>query len=336
MGQRVWPVSREGIWRLGKLRATASKRQRGRVPDSLFVTTHFVCRSGDGSARLWLIPPHPGSTSTQSVILENALQSAENKDVTTADWNPAGTMLVTGSYDGKARIWSFTPHDDPSFPRSESDNALLCNDKHPVQTSFGSLRHLATVSHHSGPVFSLRWNRTGTLLLSGSMDKTCVVFDPLTGDVRGKWLLHEAPALDVDWMPSSASTTTPGKSDIFASCSSDQTIRIVGVWNTDSPLLTLRGHTAEVNCVRWDPSGKYLASCGDDGRVFVWNWGGVSADGKEASGEIHRELVGHEREVYTVRWAPLGVLGAGRRVLATWVYSKFRSGGHKAWRIGLC
>ena len=28
------------------------------------------------------------------------------KDVTTLDWNGAGTLLATGSYDGLARVWS--------------------------------------------------------------------------------------------------------------------------------------------------------------------------------------------------------------------------------------
>jgi WD40 repeat protein len=32
--------------------------------------------------------------------------SSKAKDVTTLEWNPDGSALATGSYDGKARIWS--------------------------------------------------------------------------------------------------------------------------------------------------------------------------------------------------------------------------------------
>ena len=39
------------------------------------------------------------------------------------------------------------------------------------------------VEPSTGPVFSLKWNRTGSLLLTGSVDKTAVVWDTKTGDV---------------------------------------------------------------------------------------------------------------------------------------------------------
>ena len=35
----------------------------------------------------------------------------------------------------------------------------------------------------------------------------------------------------------------------------------------------LVGHADEVNAIRWDPTGKLLASCSDDHNVFVWQLG---------------------------------------------------------------
>lgn len=35
-------------------------------------------------------------------------------------------------------------------------------------------------------------------------------------------------------------------------------------------LASLKGHQAAVNCVRWTPNGKFLASCSDDGVILVW------------------------------------------------------------------
>ena len=52
-----------------------------------------------------------------------------SKDVTTLDWNPDGTILATGSYDGQARFWN------------EQGELLM------------------TLAQHKGPIFSLKWNR---------------------------------------------------------------------------------------------------------------------------------------------------------------------------------
>ena len=49
--------------------------------------------------------------------------------------------MATGSYDGIARLWGVD----------------------------GSLR--ATLSHHSGPVFALKWNNKGNYLATGGVDK---------------------------------------------------------------------------------------------------------------------------------------------------------------------
>jgi len=84
----------------------------------------------------------------------------DNKDVTTLDWNPSGTLLATGSYDGQARIWT---------PRGE----LRC-----------------VMTQHRGPIFSLKWNKKGDLLLSGSADNTTVVWNPETGDMKQQFELH--------------------------------------------------------------------------------------------------------------------------------------------------
>ena len=35
-------------------------------------------------------------------------------------------------------------------------------------------------------------------------------------------------------------------------------------------LLLQGAHSADINGVRWEPSGKLLASCSDDGSVKIW------------------------------------------------------------------
>ena len=104
------------------------------------------------------------------------------KDVTTVTWNPDGTLLATGCYDGLARIWDHQ----------------------------GYLK--MTLKEHTGPVFSLKWNKTGDLLLSGSYDKRAIIWSAATGTILKVYALHSAPVLDVDWRDA----------DVFATCSSDK------------------------------------------------------------------------------------------------------------------
>lgn len=49
--------------------------------------------------------------------------------------------------------------------------------------------------------------------------------------------------------------------------------------------------------MRWDPSGRLLASCSDDATAKVWSPGGAAP--------VH-SLTAHAKEVYTLAWSPTG------------------------------
>ncbi|KAG2184748.1 hypothetical protein INT43_000661 [Umbelopsis isabellina] len=225
--------------------------------------------SGDATARLWQVPAE-GSDVPEPIVLNHLPNLNDNKDVTTLDWNPSGTLLATGSYDGQARIWT---------PRGE----LRC-----------------VMTQHRGPIFSLKWNKKGDLLLSGSADNTTVVWNPETGDMKQQFELHSLAILDVDWMDDTT----------FASCSTDQTICLCKVGSSKA-LRKWRGHDDEVNAVRWDPTGEWLASCSDDMTAKIW-----SPD----SDQYVQEIRGHELQIYTLQWAPYVERSgpdASPRILAT-------------------
>ena len=65
-------------------------------------------------------------------------------------------MLATGSYDGVARLW----------------------------TTEGELK--ATLVQHSGPIFALKWNTKGSYIVTVGVDKTAIVWDVQSGEVRRK------------------------------------------------------------------------------------------------------------------------------------------------------
>jgi transducin (beta)-like 1 len=47
-----------------------------------------------------------------------------------------------------------------------------------------------TLNKHKGPIFSLKWNKKGDCLLSGSVDKTAIIWDARTGDVKQQFEYH--------------------------------------------------------------------------------------------------------------------------------------------------
>ena len=219
--------------------------------------------SGDASARIWQvggIKAAAGLTTVKLLPHGSDPRDRKNKDVTTLEWSSDGTLLATGSYDGVARVWARN----------------------------GALIH--TLRGHTGPIFSLKWNKQGNFLLSGSYDKTTIVWDVSgsTGFVEQQFTEHQAPALDVDWKDNLT----------FASCSTDKTVHICRV-GVSRPLKVYVGHADEVNAVKWDPSGRYLASCSDDCTAKIWD---VESDRKDPL----YDLKDHEQEIYTVKWSPTG------------------------------
>lgn len=124
----------------------------------------------------------------EPIVLNHLPNLNDNKDVTTLDWNPSGTLLATGSYDGQARIWT---------PRGE----LRC-----------------VMTQHRGPIFSLKWNKKGDLLLSGSADNTTVVWNPETGDMKQQFELHTCGYFFF-WESMSADATRNSWTSRFCFCS---------------------------------------------------------------------------------------------------------------------
>lgn len=109
--------------------------------------------------------------------------------------------MATGSYDGVARLW----------------------------TTEGDLK--TTLVHHSGPIFALKWNSKGNFIVTGGVDKTSVVWDVSTGEVKQQFSFHKAPTLDVDWQ----------NNNCFASCSTDKLIHVCKL-GSDRPTRTFQGH----------------------------------------------------------------------------------------------
>jgi transducin (beta)-like 1 len=52
----------------------------------------------------------------------------------------------------------------------------------------------ATLERHTGPVFALRWNKRGDLLLTSSADESTVVWDVANSSVKQQFSFHGGAA----------------------------------------------------------------------------------------------------------------------------------------------
>lgn len=118
------------------------------------------------------------------------------------------------------------------------------------------------------------------------MDKTTIIWDASTGQCTQQFAFHSAPALDVDWQSNTS----------FASCSTDQRIHVCRL-GMNEPIKTFRGHTNEVNAIKWCPQGQLLASCSDDMTLKIWS---MQRD------RCCHDLQAHSKEIYTIKWSPTG------------------------------
>lgn len=98
--------------------------------------------------------------------------------------------------------------------------------------------------------------------------------------------------------------------DKFATCGGDNNVRVWRLATQIEYLSTLSRHTAAVNCVRWSPSGKYIASAGDDGSILIWeltNQKQVSFGSEEECVEhwkVVMVLRGATSDLYDLSWSP--------------------------------
>ncbi|KAL1919846.1 uncharacterized protein VTP21DRAFT_1777 [Calcarisporiella thermophila] len=267
------------------------------------VSSVLATGSRDGTARIWTVPGSTDIEPSTPIILSHLPTNASEKDVTTLDWNSAGTLVATGSYDGRARIWTIR----------------------------GELRHI--MSLHRGPVFALKWNKQGNYLLTGSADNLVIVWDSSKGESIHQLALHKKPVMDIDWLDN----------DTFASCSQDQAIyvcrvggnkplkkfighqgevnaikwdplgeylascsddRTLKIWSMaqDSYLHDLRLHELEIYTIKWcpvtDPSGpRVLATGSFDSSIRLWD---------AVKGSCLHKLSGHVQPVYCVSFSPDG------------------------------
>jgi len=184
-------------------------------------------------------------------------------------FNPSGSLLCTGSADHSCIVWDpskgalirrFSFHrdtildiawkNDICFASASADHKIY------IQTVTGSTVRL---DGHTDQVTSLAWNSNGTLILSGSADRSIRLWRD-DGSCIFVFQGHNGVISTVRWQPKCQ--------HVFASASLDGTLRL---WNVISHTCysILKEHTNEIVTMGFSPTGEYIASGGVDSRVVI-------------------------------------------------------------------
>jgi WD40 repeat protein len=200
------------------------------------------------------------------------------------DFQPNGGRLATGGGDCSVKLWN-------------TEFLISCDDANLDQAL------LATLSTHTKSVNVVRWSKDGRFLASGSDDCYILIYkyssDAISSQPFGNsahknkesWVRcytlqgHVMDVLDLDW----------SSSGLLASASIDNNILLwdfrmhisggnrapannglfgapaVVASTLMAPMKVLVGHHSFVKGVSFDPVGRYLASCGADNIIIIWD-----------------------------------------------------------------
>ena len=236
-------------------------------------------------------------------------------------WEPHIGRLIK-AVDLKKRIFStaYSP-DNVTFACETSGGKVSLLD-----ADTDAHNETALIGHTEG-ISSLDFNRDGSILASGSYDRTICLWDVDTGKLRKTLKGHTDNVRHVAFSPTGL---------ILASASDDGTIRLWDI-KTGDVINTLAGHADRIRHVAFSPTGLILASTGGDGTIRLWDintgdplktiipasgafFTAYSPDGNTLastdrkvihlwnvrSGELLRTFTGHIGYIYSIVFSPDG------------------------------
>jgi len=219
--------------------------------------------SGDSTCKVWNID-------TQEELLSfHGHQGA----VWSCSWHSGGSFLASASLDHSIKVWDL--------------NSKRCR---------------TTLRGHTDSANSVQFLPYSNILLSASADKTVSIWDARAGlcahtfyghthavshatyniggdtiascDAFGHvkmWdVRHVSPMIQLDCGPHMANQVAfDGATSCLAIASNDATIKMFAV--AADLTTSLIGHEDSVQCVRFDASGEFLVSGGNDANVAIWS-----------------------------------------------------------------
>ena len=137
---------------------------------------------------------------------------------------------------------------------------------------------------HILPLTNCAFNKSGDRFITGSYDRTCKVWNTLTGEEILTLEGHKNVVYAIAFNNPFGDKVVTG--------SFDKTAKI---WNSDTGelLQTLRGHTTEIVCLSFDPHGSIVATGSMDSTAKLWD---------VERGEELCTLMGHTAEIVSLNF----------------------------------
>jgi WD repeat-containing protein 68 len=270
-------------------------------PSSQKQSTDLLATSGD-HLRLWSLPQSNGPAVSNTIsrsssvntrepapqkltplaLLSNSKTPEHTAPLTSLDWNTMSPkLIITSSIDTTCTIWD--------IPTLTAKTQLIAHDKEVFDVRFcaGSVDVFVSCgADGSVRMFDLR-----------SLEHSTIIYEPsekVPGSATDKGICAPSTANALTnitlgspgrMSPTKAQQTmsyappllrlaaSPHDSHLLATFAADSNlIRILDVRQPGQALLELRGHSAAVNSIEWNPSRRgMLASGGDDSMVLVWD-----------------------------------------------------------------
>ena len=211
-----------------------------------------------------------------------------------SDGEPTGEMLATGDTNGEIWLWETAlSHMEGSSGTSSA-----------APGDIGA--HISTLTGHKNWVLSVAFSADGSLLLSGSADRTIRLWDVeiseclQTLEGHGNWVMSVVFSSD---------------GELIATGSADRTIKLWDL-STGECLRTLEGHKHGVWSVALSPNGKTIARGRADQNVRLWSLNTRSREQSKA---------GHRNWVWMVAFSPNGktlASGSADQTVRLWSLEK--------------
>ncbi|TDZ37286.1 Ribosome assembly protein rrb1 [Colletotrichum trifolii] len=224
---------------------------------------------------------------------------------------PPTTLTATMTESSQVFIHDITPH-------------LYSFDNPGVSISAQQNKPVSTIRAHKSEGYAVNWSPMvpGGKLLTGDNDGLIYVTTRTDGggfvtDTRA-FQGHTSSVEEIKWSPSEQS--------VFASASSDGTIR---VWDVRSksrkPALTMQVSSTDVNVMSWSHLTTHLLASGDDnGEFAVWDlrqWKQSSTSASDRPSPI-ASFNYHKEQITSVEWHPtddsIVAVAAGDNTVTLW------------------
>ncbi|KAF2856876.1 WD40 repeat-like protein [Plenodomus tracheiphilus IPT5] len=254
-------------------------------PSSQKQSTDLLATSGD-HLRLWSLPQASGNTMSNTIsrsssvntrepqlpkltplaLLSNSKTPEHTAPLTSLDWNTMSPkLIITSSIDTTCTIWD--------IPSLTAKTQLIAHDKEVFDVRFcaGSVDVFVSCgADGSVRMFDLRSLEHSTIIYEpsdkgGDRDKGSPTSGRMSPTKAQQTMSYAPPLLRL--------AASPHDSHLLATFAADSNlIRILDVRQPGQALLELRGHSAAVNSIEWNPSRRgMLASGGDDSLVLIWD-----------------------------------------------------------------